>query len=182
MNASIKQQQYPLANHNAAKTHDYRFYMLRFCGQKKSNSAQKLKHGQQEHITQAVGKGGAFCAQFRQAFLLPAGDRHQHHLYTADVDHILRLQCADADSLAVDTNASGGICVGNGPAAVIITGQNAVMSGNCWEINNHITFLMTANDILPMGDGDFFAVFHHQPCPNLRFFPEGQQRTEAAQQ
>ena len=171
-----------MANHNAAKTHDHRFCILRICGQQKANGTQKLKHGQQKHIAQAVGKGGALCAQFRQAFLLPAGDGYQHHLYTADVDHILRLQCTDADFLAVDTNASGRIRVGNGPAAVIITGQNTVVSGNCWKINNHITFLMTANDILPMGDGDFFSVFHHQPRPNLRLFPERQQRAKAAQQ
>ena len=60
--------------------------------------------------------------------------------------------------LAVDKDSVGGIGIGNGPAAVVITGQNTVAAGHGRYIHHNITASAATDHILPVGDGQLGAV------------------------
>ena len=85
--------------------------------------------------------------------LLPLGDGLQGHFHPTTRDHIIRLQRPDTDTLSVYKNTVLRVGIGNGPAAVIVPGQNAVTPGNRGKIHNNITAFASADHIFPMGDG-----------------------------
>ena len=113
--------------------------------------------------------------------LLILGDGLQGHLQTVERNHIPRLQGAQGRILAVDLDAALGADVADGPAAVIVSGEDRVAPGNGGQVNDNVAALVPANDILPVGNGQLIAIGQTQPGPDLRLLPEGKQALGAAQ-
>ena len=173
--AEVEQKQQPLHHHNAADAHQHRLHVL-LTAEKKAQAAQHLEDGQQQHIDEAAAKAAGSAPELGQPLLLPLGDGLQGHLHPADFNHILRLQGPDGFAFAVDEQAAGGLGVPDGPAAVIVPGQDAVVPGDGGHIQHHITAFASADDVFPMGDGQLGAVCHGEPCPDFRCPAEKQQR------
>ena len=89
---------------------------------------------------------------------------------------------ADLHLFPIDHQAAFRSRIGNGPAAVIVSGQNGMVSRHRWKVNGHVTAFASADDIFPVGNGDLTAVRHIQPCPNFRLLPKGQQGQNAPHQ
>ena len=179
---AVENKQHPLSGCNTTKSQQNRFGFLRIYRKEKANGTKGLKQCQQKHIAEAIKERRAFGAQFCQTLLLLMGNGQKHHFYAAHINHIIGLQCADADLFPVDQNSACRIRIGDGPTPVIIAGQNTVVPGNRREINDDIAVLIAADDILPVGNGDFFPIRKHEPCPYLRFSAECKQGLTAAQQ
>ena len=85
------------------------------------------------------------------------------------------LKKKDVHFLSIYQNSPRGVCVGNGPAAVIVTGQNAVGSGHCRKIHHDIAALTASDHIFPMGNGQLCIIGKAKPPPNLRLTAEADQ-------
>ena len=181
LDQTVKDQQQPLAQQNTAETRRNGKQMLSITAQQKCQTAQALKHRQNQKICYTVHTAG-FGPQLSLEFFLPLRNGLQAHLHTADVDLIFLFQCKNIHRLSIDQNAVLGIGIGYGPASVIIPGQDRMVPGNRRGIDTDIVGLAAANDILPVSQGELAAVFHHQPGPDFRFFLKGQQRMQAPDQ
>ena len=181
-NDEIKNKQYPLGKHNAPKAHQDRSSVSGVRHHQKANAGKDLEHSQQQQAKYASQRTGSVAAQLCQPLLLAPGDRLQGHIDAANVNDILRADGANIDLLAVDQHTGFGIGVGDGPAAVIVPGDDRVIPGNCGKIDNDIAAFASADDIFPVGDGQFLLPCHTKPGPDLRFSAEGQQRFSAPKQ
>ena len=56
----------------------------------------------------------------------------------------------DLDPLAVDQHAALGVGIRNGPAAIVIPGQDRVVAGNCGKIDANIAGFTAADDVFPV--------------------------------
>ena len=96
----------------------------------------------------------------------------QDHLHAAQGDHVAVIHRLDTDLLAVDGHIATGADIRHRPAAVVIVGQNRMVTGDSGKIHHNIRAPGTADNILPMGHGELTAVGHHQPTPDLRLTTE----------
>ena len=150
--------------------------------QQESKADQALKNRKQQKIGHAVQSTALSGAKLGHEPLLLGADGLQGHIQAANGDHIIFFQCANLHRASVDLHTAFGIRIGNGPAAVIIPGQNRMVPGHCGQIQMHIAGLASSNDIFPMGQGEAGSVLQAQPCPDLRLPFEKHQRFQAPPQ
>ena len=115
------------------------------------------------------------------AFLL-LRDGNERKINAAEGQHVPELHDRQLRRLSVDQHASGGACVHDGPAAVVIARQHRVRARNRRVFQRHIAALSPPDQALPVHDGDTVAGGSCEPRPDLRLAPEQQQRLSAPQQ
>ena len=150
--------------------------------QEKTKNHHALQNRQQQKIRNAVPATGSLGPQLSLPLFLPLGNGLQGHFHTADGDPVLFFNGADMYLFPIDEHAILGAGIRNGPASIIVTGQNRMVPGYRRKIDGHIAGFAAADDIFPMGNRDLGSVRHVQPRPDLWLPPEGQQRFHAAQQ
>ena len=181
VDSAIEEKQQPLAGHNAAKAQQDILSVFSPAGEQKAHGTEDLQHGQQQNVSKAVPERTGPGTQLGQSGLLSGRDRLQHHLYTANGNHIVGIHSADMHPSAVDIQAGFGFRVRNGPTSVIITGQYRMISGYRGEIHHNIAAFASTDNIFPMGNGQAVVLRKAQPSPNLRLTTECQQRFQTPQ-
>ena len=142
--------------------------------EQKRDHSQDLQQCQQKQICNTVPGRCGFGAKLCLPLLVTLGNGYKLHIQSTDGDLILFFQSTNGNPLPIDKCAFFGRGIGNAPTPIIIAGKNGVVFRHSGEINSNIAGFVSADHILPMGDGNLGAVGHGKPSPNFRFPAEGQ--------
>ena len=99
--------------------------------------------------------------------LLPVGNGLEIHLDPAQRQSIVDGDGCHIGARAIDEHTAAGADVRNGPAAVVITGQDGMRPGNGRHVDDQIAPFAAADDVLPMGHRQACSVRQTEPRPDL---------------
>ena len=114
--------------------------------------------------------------------LLVLCDLFQPEVDAAESEGLLKVDGLDADSLTVHLDAAPRANIADGPASVVIAGQNSMGPGNCRQVHDDVAAPGAANGVLPVGHRQAGFAANVEPGPDFRLFAEGQQGLRTAKQ